>query len=182
MRMTEQFHKIHACAQKQQPAATSDAGQEACRLSDARGPAPAPTPDRTRRSPAGRDAVDGAAGPDGVRVRAQLWGKRRGIYSNVNGYLGGVNYAMMVTYVCMLYPKACASTIVVKFFSVFSQWPWGLPVRLTEIKTGGPMAQMVWDPATNRRDAAAIFPIITPCYPASNSTYNVLVRCGALSA
>lgn len=93
------------------------------------------------------------------------------------GYLGGVNFALLVTYVCILYPNACASVIIAKFFRIYCLWSWTMPIRLTDVKTGGSMSQMVWDPAQNRRDALALFPIITPCYPASNSTYNVSVRC-----
>lgn len=48
----------------------------------------------------------------------KLWAEKRGIYSNVLGYLGGVNWAILVAYICKLYPKAVASTIVVKFFQV----------------------------------------------------------------
>lgn len=48
----------------------------------------------------------------------KLWAEKRGIYSNVLGYLGGVNWAILVAYICKLFPKAVASTIVAKFFQV----------------------------------------------------------------
>lgn len=103
----------------------------------------------------------------------KLWGKRRGVYSNVMGFLGGVNFAILVARVCMLYPNACAATIVRRFFLVMSTWDWSAPIMIAGIEHGGPMSQMVWSPHTNRKDSTALFPIITPCYPASNSTFNV---------
>lgn len=51
----------------------------------------------------------------------KLWAERRGIYSNVVGYLGGVNWAILVAFTCKLFPKANASMIVEKFFLVSCQ-------------------------------------------------------------
>ena len=55
-----------------------------------------------------------------------------GVYSNVLGYLGGVSWAMLVARTCQLYPNATASTLVEKFFLVFSKWTWPAPVYLKQ--------------------------------------------------
>ncbi|XP_015790903.1 poly(A) polymerase type 3 isoform X1 [Tetranychus urticae] len=104
----------------------------------------------------------------------KLWAKRRGIYSNALGYLGGVSWAMLVARTCQLYPHACASTIVHKFFLIFSKWPWPKPVllrALEEDKTN--LGFPVWDPRINVNDRYHLMPIITPSYPQQNSTFNV---------
>ncbi|KAM9108888.1 LOW QUALITY PROTEIN: poly(A) polymerase alpha-like [Megaptera novaeangliae] len=52
----------------------------------------------------------------------KLWAKHHNTYSNILGFLGGVSWAMLVARTCQLYPNAIASTLVHKFFLVFSKW------------------------------------------------------------
>lgn len=102
----------------------------------------------------------------------KLWAKRRGLYSNRIGYLGGVSWAILTARICQLYPKATASTIVNKLFFFITNWEWPKPVLLTNLSEndhglGG------WDPRLNPADKYQVMPIITPSCPVQNSTFNV---------
>ncbi|XP_025779015.1 poly(A) polymerase beta [Puma concolor] len=104
----------------------------------------------------------------------KLWAKCHNIYSNILGFLGGVSWAMLVARTCQLYPNAIASTLVRKFFLVFSEWEWPNPVLLKEPEEQN-LNLPVWDPRVNPSDRYHLMPIITPAYPQQNSTYNVSV-------
>ncbi|NXG22113.1 PAPOG polymerase, partial [Grallaria varia] len=102
----------------------------------------------------------------------KLWAKRRGVYSNIMGFLGGVSWAMLVARICQLYPNALSSTLVNKFFLIFSKWDWPKPVLLKRLEESF-LNLPVWDPRVNPSDRYHVMPIITPAYPQQNSTYNV---------
>ena len=103
------------------------------------------------------------------------WAKKKGLYGNKLGYLGGVNCNLLVAMVCQLFPNACASTLLVRFFQTYSTWKWPQPVQLNRIQPNPPhlpfeQQKEVWDPAERWRD---LMPIITPAYPAMNSSMSV---------
>ncbi|KII94657.1 hypothetical protein PLICRDRAFT_693005 [Plicaturopsis crispa FD-325 SS-3] len=102
----------------------------------------------------------------------KLWAQRRAIYSNVNGFLGGVAWAMLVARICQLYPNAIAGAIVSRFFIIMYQWSWPQPVLLKQIEDG-PLQVRVWNPKLYPGDRSHRMPIITPAYPAMCSTHNV---------
>ncbi|KAN0097052.1 Poly(A) polymerase central domain containing protein [Tylopilus felleus] len=119
----------------------------------------------------------------------KLWAQRRAIYSNVNGFFGGVAWAILVARVCQLYPNATAGAIVSRFFIIMYQWSWPQPVLLKQIEEG-PLQVRVWNPkvrvwlaltqfeSTNipqlyPADRSHRMPIITPAYPAMCATHNV---------
>ena len=106
------------------------------------------------------------------------WARQRGLYSNVLGFLGGVNYAILVAFVCQKYPHVSAGTIVHKFFQTFYQWQWPQPVMLVPVvEDNDPESDHVylpvWNPKVYPKDGLQLMPIITPAYPAMNSSYNV---------
>lgn len=100
----------------------------------------------------------------------RLWAKRRCIYSNKAGYLGGVNVALLTAFVARLYPNATASTLVAKFFEMFAEWRWGggNPVRMHD------MADCpVWLTACEwTMHVGEAMVVLTPCYPQTNSMFS----------
>ncbi|XP_030526503.2 nuclear poly(A) polymerase 4-like [Rhodamnia argentea] len=90
----------------------------------------------------------------------------------VTGFLGRVNWALLVARVCQLYPNAIPSMLVSQFFRVYTQWPWPNPVMLCPIEKDE-LGFSVWDPRRNPDDH---MPIITPVYPCMNSSSNVSIK------
>jgi poly(A) polymerase len=111
----------------------------------------------------------------------KFWATRRGIYGNVLGFLGGVNYAILVAFVCQRFTNACSSTIIHQFFKIFSQWHWPAPVILTNVadveKNDHPdtIRMPSWNPKLYPSDGHHLMPIITPASPTMNSAFNVCI-------
>ncbi|CAL0313793.1 unnamed protein product [Lupinus luteus] len=102
----------------------------------------------------------------------RLWAKCRSVYSNVTGFLGGINWALLVARICQLFPNALPNMLVSRFFRVYTQWRWPNPVLLCAIEEGS-LGLQIWDPRRNPKDRFHLMPIITPAYPCMNSSYNV---------
>ena len=104
------------------------------------------------------------------------WAKKNGLYGNKLGYLGGINCNILVAFVCQLYPKASASSLLARFFQVYSSWQWPKPVMLNKIKqspngvSGVIKDRVVW---SSEMYPHHLMPIITPAYPAMNSADKV---------
>jgi poly(A) polymerase Pap1 len=103
----------------------------------------------------------------------RVWAKKRGIYSNKMGFLGGVNWGILVVFLCQLYPEATASKLLFHFFSVFKGWNWPDPIELCHKYEVPLLGRAQWDPRVDHRARLDVMPIITPAYPCLNSSYNV---------
>ena len=127
----------------------------------------------------------------------RLWAKRRGIYSNKAGFLGGVNWAILAAFLCQLYPAAGPVKLLYRLFYVLRHWQWpnpghpgsreltqrrGAAIRLCYpynpqalAPPAGPVPLCLpqWNPDYFPRDAWHLMPIVTPAYPCMNSSYNV---------
>jgi poly(A) polymerase len=117
-----------------------------------------------------------------VALRAiKCWATRRGIYANVLGFLGGVNYAILVAFVCQRFTHACPSTIIHQFFKIFAQWHWPAPIILANVSDieNVDQADMIrvpsWNPKLYPSDGYHLMPIITPAFPSMNSAFNVSI-------
>ncbi|XP_020887452.1 nuclear poly(A) polymerase 3 isoform X2 [Arabidopsis lyrata subsp. lyrata] len=62
----------------------------------------------------------------------KLWAKRRGVYGNLNGFLGGVHMAILAAFVCGYESNATLSSLLANFFYIFAHWQWPTPVVLLE--------------------------------------------------
>lgn len=106
----------------------------------------------------------------------KAWGDIHGVQSNVLGFLGGINWAILVARVAIDNPSADAPQLLKIFFTTYSQWKWPEPVTLGPICTEAPaevMPMPAWNPQTNPRDGLHLMPIITPVFPSMNSSYNI---------
>merc|ERR1712151_761004 len=116
------------------------------------------------------------------------WGYLRGLDSNVFGYFGGVNWAICLAYTCILYPTACASRVIHRFFYTMYTFPWPQAMHLCEIQKLS-LGFQIWDKWIHAKNIMRynekekskkewnqhfeFMPIITPSYPAINSSFSV---------
>ncbi|GIQ89831.1 poly(A) polymerase, partial [Kipferlia bialata] len=101
----------------------------------------------------------------------KLWAKRRGISSNALGYFGGVNVAIITAFVAKNFPVKCktSAALLLKVFQIMAVWKWPEPITLIE-QTEDDQLRMPTFRFDMRKDK---MPIITPAYPAYNSTDKV---------
>ena len=110
-----------------------------------------------------------------AKIAIQLLGSYTPFQKNVSlslaygRFLGGVNWALLVAFVCKLCPNCETATILHKFFWWMKEWSWPRPLRINNIVDAG-MGLKIWDPIKNKSD---VMPILTPAYPAFNSSFSV---------
>ena len=103
----------------------------------------------------------------------KVWAKRRNLYSNKIGYLGGISWAILTAKVCQLFPSLPPNRLLQRFFTVFYKWNWHIPVLLCNIKEPMNLTIKQWNPKFNEGDQQQVMPIITPAFPCVNSAFNV---------
>jgi len=102
----------------------------------------------------------------------KLWARRRGIYSNIVGFPGGVAWAIMGAKVAQYYPNMSASMLLERFFFIYKNWNFQNAVQIAPSEEcrapPGAVYMPSWSPAAVRRPLA----VITPTYPPANATFN----------
>lgn len=99
----------------------------------------------------------------------KAWANTNGIYSNALGGLGGINFALLLTYVCIDNKESeswPATVLLRKLTRTFLLWKWPKPVILTPDVIRHPPPNVVhmnvWEQSPRDK-----MPIITPVYPSS---------------
>ncbi|KAH7676383.1 poly(A) polymerase protein [Dioscorea alata] len=84
----------------------------------------------------------------------KLWARRRGVYSHLLGFFGGIHLAILAAHVCQRYPNASISVLIAIFFEYFWLWRWPEPVILQDSSI-----------PFRYPDGRALMPILMPCSP-----------------
>jgi poly(A) polymerase len=104
----------------------------------------------------------------------RLWARRRQLYSNKAGFLGGINLSLLAAHAACKYPDAPAARVLERFFWLYKEWTWPTPVSLRPPKPCVLPAARSQEPLAEwcaRGQASSdVMPILTPAFPATNSS------------
>jgi len=103
----------------------------------------------------------------------KLWAKSRGIYSNVLGYFGGVTWMIMVAIICKIFPNLEPNKLLYYFFEYYMKWDWNYRNPLMLVPVSHEIKFSLSPDLFYRENRDHLMPVLTPAYPAMNSTHNV---------
>ena len=63
----------------------------------------------------------------------KMWAKNKGVYSQIYGYLGGAAFSIMLAKICQLYPNYSCLQLLDRFFFIFANWVWTIPVIIEKM-------------------------------------------------
>ena len=87
------------------------------------------------------------------------WGRRRGVYGNVLGFLGGINWAILTAFAVQRYPNKSPAEVLEGFFKIWGSWEWPNPVLLGPVVRERPEGWgggNPWNPVCNKRDGMQV--------------------------
>jgi len=64
----------------------------------------------------------------------KLWAKNKGVYSQIYGYLGGAAFSIMLAKICQLYPSYSPLQLLDRFFFIYANWVWTIPVVIEKME------------------------------------------------
>eukprot|EP01017_Pseudomicrothorax_dubius_P032457 TRINITY_DN4255_c0_g3_i1.p1 TRINITY_DN4255_c0_g3~~TRINITY_DN4255_c0_g3_i1.p1 ORF type:complete len:740 (+),score=162.88 TRINITY_DN4255_c0_g3_i1:49-2268(+) len=148
------------------------------------------TDDRERKKTASLASVDGLRVASRVKSlisneetfilltkTIKLWAKKRGIYSNMLGYLSGILIAFLVVKVMQMFPTLSPFRLLWHFFFIFSQERgWKTPINIDDPEKGrdGLPENLLEMERSNKREAENdIVKVFTPAFPSYNSAKRI---------
>ncbi len=102
----------------------------------------------------------------------KVWAKKKGVYSNAIGFLGGISLAIMVAKICQLFPRFRAEQLLREFFNMYACWDWKIPVMIEaylDVPEGHKHADMRW----KKEGREFTMAVLTPAFPEINTTHRV---------
>ena len=112
----------------------------------------------------------------------KLWAMRRGIYSNILGYLGGMSLAIQAAKISQMFPNYGPTKQIERFFFIYQFFPWNdTPQRIVKECTNLDLMECLKsskgyfkrDDINNSLSNKKTQNIITPAFPEMNCAYSI---------